>query len=156
MKSFTIRIPLTPKAKGSVRLGREGTYNPSARGMLEMKKYVQQSLGGVKQPLFKGPLLVIVQYRIPAPLSLPERKRKPQSCLPHARRPDGDNLDKFLGDALNGVLWEDDSRIAFSFRSKVWTDARVGETVLFVKEISEGAVDFSEILSELDANLRNQ
>jgi Holliday junction resolvase RusA-like endonuclease len=144
---------MTPKAKGSVRLGRMGTYNPSAKGMLEMRKYVQSQLVGKKLPLLKGPLLIAVQYRIPAPLSQPERRRKLLNYLPHTRRPDGDNLDKFLGDALNGVLWDDDSRIAFLFRSKVWTTDKTGETILYVKQMSDEIVNFCDILNELDNNI---
>lgn len=153
MKSFKVSIPYTPKAKGSVRLGRSGAYNPSVGGMTLMRKYVQKQLADAPQPLLKGSLLVMVHYKIPVPTSHPERKRKPQNCLPHIKRPDGDNLDKFLGDALEGVLWEDDSRIAFQFRAKTLTIDKVGKTELFVCELPPGVVSFAKILEEIGKNL---
>lgn len=103
-----------------------------------------------KLPMFTGPLLVVVQYRIPAPLSLPEKKRRPLHLEAHTKRPDGDNLDKFLNDALTGVLWDDDARIAFLFRSKINTKERIGETELFVRELDPGKVSHFDVLNDLE------
>lgn len=53
----------------------------------------------------------------------------------HLNRPDGDNLEKFLNDALNTVLWGDDSQIVYTIRSKTIIDSKVGETLLIVHEL---------------------
>lgn len=159
MSSFRVRIPYTPKPKGSVRMAKGGTtYNPSSRGMLQMRRFVESHAAaqGLKLPLLKGPVFVIVQYQIPDALSKQEKKRKLLNCHPHSKRPDGDNLDKFIGDSLNGVVWEDDARIAFMFRSKIVTSDRIGQTVLFAKEVPPGPVSFVEIVEELERNLLDQ
>jgi Holliday junction resolvase RusA-like endonuclease len=122
--------------------------------MARTKDYVKKHLEQHPLPkLLSGPLLVIAHYKIPAPKALPERKRLPQHTLPHAKKPDGDNLEKFLNDALNGVVWSDDSKIAWLLRSKSLTKAREGETVLFVRELDSEAPDYDAILTDICNNL---
>lgn len=41
---------------------------------------------------------------------------------PYNRRPDIDNLAKPIMDALNGVLWNDDSQITKVFAEKIYSD----------------------------------
>lgn len=153
MSTFKITIPFTPRAKASVR--RAGTnvfYNPSCKGMKKTREYVLQQ---ASIPfLLKGPLLVIVHYRIPAPLGTVQRKRDPQHNKPHNKRPDGDNLEKFLNDSLNGVVWTDDSQIAWLVRSKSLTKAKEGETILFVRELGDNIPDYCLILSEIQQHIR--
>lgn len=66
--------------------------------------------------------------------------------MPHLKRPDGDNLEKYLNDALTGVLWDDDSRIVWMLRSKTLTSDKEGCTVLYVQELADGAPDYQQIL----------
>lgn len=66
-----------------------------------------------------------------------------------AKRPDGDNLDKFLFDALTGVVWRDDSQVAWLLRSKSYTREEEGATILFVKEMAPGAPNYDEILATM-------
>lgn len=117
--------------------------------MMKTREYVKQQLKSDDFKPLKGPLLVITHYKIPSPLSLPERKRSKQNLLPHIKKPDGDNLEKFLNDALNGVVWEDDSRIAWLLRSKSITNSKEGETVIFIRELESGAPDYEVIISDL-------
>lgn len=79
--------------------------------------------------------------------------RKAQHLRPHIKKPDGDNLEKFLNDALNGVVWSDDSRIAYLVRTKTITDAKVGETIVFVRELKDEAPDYALILSDIQEHL---
>lgn len=39
------------------------------------------------------------------------RKSDPREAIPKISRPDGDNLFKMIGDALNGIVWADDALI---------------------------------------------
>jgi Holliday junction resolvase RusA-like endonuclease len=148
MSSFKITIPYTPKPKASVRLGRRGAYNPSSQGMALTRNYVIQNLP-IDFPLMTGPLLVIAHFMIPVPLTVKGTKRKSQHMLNHAKRPDGDNLEKFLNDSLNGVLWTDDSQIACILRTKTYTKEREGSTVLFVRELPLFNADLAEIFNDL-------
>lgn len=154
MSTYKITIPYTPKAKGSVRMGKYGCYNPSSSGMFKTREFVRKQLGTMKQPLLAGPLLVVAHYRLPAPLSAPGRKRRAQHLKPHTKKPDGDNLEKFLNDALNGILWTDDARIAWLLRSKTITDAKEGETIIFVREINDEIPDYNQILSDIMQHIR--
>jgi Holliday junction resolvase RusA-like endonuclease len=70
------------------------------------------------------------------------------------KKPDGDNLEKFLNDSLNGVLWDDDSKITWLYRSKTITDSKQGETVIFVREMSNGPADYELILSDIVEHMK--
>lgn len=104
-------------------------------------------------PLLSGPLLVVAHHLLPAPKSLSQVKRNLQDFLPHINKPDSDNLEKFLNDALNGLVWDDDSRIVWMLRSKHITAEKKGRTLLYVKELGTGQPNFSEILETINANL---
>ncbi len=103
MSTYTVNIPWCPKPKASIRLGVQHFYNPNARGMKATREHVRLEMIKRGIPMLHGPLFVIAHFRMPIPLSLPHAKRMEQHNLPHIKRPDGDNLEKFLNDALNGV-----------------------------------------------------
>lgn len=46
-------------------------------------------------------------------------KRRPMPRLPHTKKPDRDNLDKALLDALSGLLWRDDAQVCDGAVTKV-------------------------------------
>lgn len=156
MSCYKIRIPYTPKAKASVRTGRYGHYNPSCKGMLKTREFVRKYLKEhiTSKTLLNGPLLVIVHYRIPSPRSLSGRKRQLQNFLPHIKRPDGDNLEKYLNDALNGIVWDDDSRIAWLVRSKSLCYETEGETVIFVRELNNETPNYDLIMSDIIEHIK--
>lgn len=126
-------------------MGRSSFYNPSARGMKEVKEWVKKGLEGLATPLLTGPLLVVAHHLLPAPQSISQVKRNLQDFLPHINKPDSDNLEKFLNDALTGLVWDDDSRIVWMLRSKHITASRTGWTSLYVHELSFGPPNFTEI-----------
>ncbi len=156
--SYKITIPFTPQPKGSVRLGRSGYYNPSCKGMDITKKYVIKQLKRQypDAKLLCGPLLVIAHFMMPVPLSQSSGKRALRNFLPHIRKPDGDNLEKFLNDSLRGIIWEDDARIVWMLRSKTYTREKIGKTILFVRELENTAPNFDVILKEIENNINFQ
>lgn len=103
--------------------------------------------------LLKGPLLVIAHFMLPAPISKTLKFRVLRNFLPHIKKPDGDNLEKFLNDSLKGVIWEDDARIAWLLRSKNYTCNKKGRTILFVRELQNCAPDFDLILNDIEENI---
>lgn len=135
MSVYKIHIPWEPRPKASIRLGQNHYYNPSATGMKKTREYVREQMLEKNMPVLRGPLFVIMHFRIPAPLSLTTPKRMDLHMLPHAKRPDGDNLEKFLNDSLNGVLWVDDAHIAWLLRSKTLTFDKKGSTTVYVKPL---------------------
>lgn len=73
--------------------------------------------------------------------------------LPHIKKPDSDNLEKFLFDAMTGLLWDDDSRICWVLKSKSITKDNVGETLLAVTELDFLPPDFDKILKTIQNTL---
>lgn len=125
--------------------------------MLKTREFVRNSLQNQlakNEPLLTGALLVIVHFRIPAPLSQPGKKRALQNLLPHIKKPDGDNLEKFLNDSLNGLLWDDDARIAWLVRSKSVTSAKEGSTIIFVKEIPLSMPVYDELIADIIEHIK--
>ncbi len=149
MSSCKVVIPITPKPKASVQMTRGRWYNPSAKGMGEVTKYILKKFKDTPMPLLKGPLLVIVHFVLPAPPSLPQRKRELQNFRPHIKRPDGDNLEKFLNDSLTGVVWDDDARVSWMLRSKTITSEKKGYTVFYAQELNDEAPDYHGILQAI-------
>lgn len=152
MKCLKITIPFTPKAKASIRTGKYGHYNPSQKGMKLTTNYVR-SLVPPETPLLKGPLLIIAHYKIPSPLGLSTKRRKAQNYLPHLKKPDGDNLEKFLNDALSGVVWVDDAQIVWLLRSKTLTDEKIGCTELFIRELGNTVPDYEQIINDIKEHI---
>ena len=72
---------------------------------------------------FRQPLTVIMEFRFPRPKSHYCKKGlKDSAPFYHSSKPDGDNLYKFIGDALNGIFWYDDSLISRSFIMKRYAE----------------------------------
>lgn len=66
---------------------------------------------------------------------MPKKRKVELDKKPANIRPDGDNLEKFVADALNGIVWADDSQIALLVRSKSFTMESDGYTILAVQPI---------------------
>lgn len=150
MLTFRITIPIKPKPKASVRQKGRCFYNPSARGMIEVSKYVKARY---KQPLMTGPLLVVAHFLLPLALSLKGDSRLDRDRMPHIVKPDGDNLEKFLNDALKGIVWNDDAQITIMLRTKSYTNHKRGGTHLFIAELDNAQFDYEEIDNYLADNL---
>lgn len=154
MASFKTIIPLTPRPKASVRVGRYGSYNPSQKEMDKITQLVKSQLRGVEGALLQGPLLVIYHFHLPLPGICKGLKRPLKHMTPHNKRPDIDNLMKFVNDALNGVLWRDDSQIAYCMMTKSFTQDKKGYTELYAKELGDAKYNFDEIQKLINEFLR--
>lgn len=51
------------------------------------------------------------------------------------QRPDYDNLEKLVCDALNGIFWEDDCQVIGSVCMKHWTEAGSERTEVSIYEV---------------------
>jgi len=110
-----ITIPGKPIAKKRPRFVRRGkfvgTYNDQeteeGRWILEAKPQVTEKM--------QGPLSLTCQFFMPIPSGtsktrLAEIQKK---VIPHVKKPDLDNLIKFVKDCLNELAWRDDSQISY-------------------------------------------
>lgn len=62
------------------------------------------------------------------------------------KKPDGDNLEKYLNDSLTGIVWRDDSQITWILRSKTVTAEKEGYTIFYAQEIDHAQPNYDELL----------
>lgn len=66
---------------------------------------------------FEGPVRLSVTLLFPRPKS---HTKKQRASLAHIQKPDLTNIAKGIEDALNGVVWLDDSQIVVLVMQKSW------------------------------------
>ncbi len=97
---------------------RVSNYTPTRHPVNAFKSALQDALkrayGGA--PL-DGPLLLNVLFLMPRPKAMVWKKR-PMPRAFHDVKPDLDNLEKALKDALKGLAWRDDSQVADVIKRK--------------------------------------
>ena len=99
-----------PRVKAASRGGHSMVYTP--RGKVDTFKAAAQFAA---RSAYQGkpmdcPLRVDVEFVFPRPKSI-LWKTKPMPRLRHCKKPDTDNLQKALFDALNELIWRDDALI---------------------------------------------
>jgi Holliday junction resolvase RusA-like endonuclease len=135
MIEYTIVIPGVARGKGRPRFSRFGgrTYTDSKTSNAEawVKACAIDVIGGM--PLMVGPLNVDMTVVVGIPASWPKKKRAEAFAneLKPTGKPDLDNTAKLHFDALNGIVWADDSQIVSTTLAKVYGDAP--KTVLTVR-----------------------
>lgn len=118
-------IPGNPKALKRHRTFRRGKFNvnvdPSANDKADFL-----SMAMLNKPLdpIKEAISLYLEFRFARPKNHYNSKGKLKDSAPeyHTARPDFDNLEKFVADALNGVFWRDDSLICRSTTVKRYGD----------------------------------
>jgi Holliday junction resolvase RusA-like endonuclease len=87
-------------------------YTPGKHPVQDFKSTVRLAAGEAYDgPPLQGPPSLSVTFVLPRPQRLRWGNRPMPRC-PHASKPDVDNVAKALTDALNGLLWRDDSQVA--------------------------------------------
>lgn len=119
---FSFTVPGIPCGKGRPRFVRATgrTYTPSKTVSYEGLIAYAASAAMRGAALITAPVGVKVQAVFPIPASWPQKKKRAAQW--HTSKPDGDNIAKAVGDALNGIVWKDDSQIARMAISKVYGD----------------------------------
>jgi Holliday junction resolvase RusA-like endonuclease len=89
--------------------------------------FMREAAGVTEPPVFRVPYPdQALELRITATFSLPRsqhRKRTPRPRSWHTKKPDIDNILKWILDAGTGVLWTDDKQIA-SVSVAAWVGAQ--------------------------------
>jgi Holliday junction resolvase RusA-like endonuclease len=124
--------PIAKKRPRFVRRGNfVGTYNPQeteeGRFLFEIQKQWKE------KPL-EGPINLKVYFFLPIPKGTSRIKtvKMINGIIKHTKRPDCDNLIKFVKDCLNTVVWKDDSQIFLINAEKIYsTEPR---TSIFIEE----------------------
>jgi Holliday junction resolvase RusA-like endonuclease len=137
MAVVDITIPGTPTAKGrprfSRRSGRAFTPKKTQEAEDTLKQRAMALLMSQPGLPLRGPLRLEATFTSTVPKSWPKKKR--EAARAPTGRPDVDNLLKLATDALNGIVWVDDSQIVTIVCRKVYGD--VPSTRLIVNHEGE-------------------
>lgn len=111
-KSLFIVIPGELRGKGRPRFGNGRTFTDTKTTNAEawVRSCAVEQVG---QPALDVPLSVRIDYEVAIPKSWPKKKKamaRAMLLMPSVK-PDVDNVVKLVGDALNGIVWRDDSQI---------------------------------------------
>lgn len=98
--------PRAFNAGGSARI----VSAPSKHPVNDFKAAIKHEIGLLNPSPLTGPVTVHLYFVMPRPKAL-FWKSRPMPRIPHAKKPDVDNLAKSVLDACNELLWRDDSQI---------------------------------------------
>lgn len=138
MLEFT--VPTAPVAKARARSTRSGHhYTPQKTVDFEsiVAWHAKAAMAG--KPLYEGALIVTLYYGIPIPKNLEPRIKRGEIIYP-TKRPDMDNYEKSVLDAMNGIVYKDDAQIVATFHKKRYT--RNPRVVISVDSATEYATEF--------------
>jgi len=126
--SIYFTIPGKPIAKKRPRFYRRGNYvgvyndqqTEEGRWLWEAKQELIKQ--GISK-LIEGPVILKVSFIMPIPKNTPKKilkELKDSKVMWHDKRPDLDNLIKFVKDCLNNLLYKDDSQVCYIAAMKVY------------------------------------
>lgn len=121
--TVSFKIPGRVGGKGRPRFtvvdGQPRAFTPAKTRSTEamVRDFAEQAMGG--SPLLEGAVQVSIQVNLERPKSW-TRKKIDANPFPTGK-PDLDNVVKLIGDALNGVVWRDDSQISELYVSRNFT-----------------------------------
>jgi len=119
MIAFVVHGQPKAQPRARSRVGFRGVYNPpTAKGWKELV-YAAACAQRQEKPL-EGPLRVDLWFYMPRPKSK-SRKKDPDGPIWHIAKPDRDNLDKAVLDAITqSGLWTDDCIVCDGRISKMY------------------------------------
>jgi len=122
--SLIITIPGKPIAKKRPRFARRGKFVVAySDQQTEEGKWILTARQFIKEKIPEGvPILLKCIFWMPIPKSISQRKHAEILHERHIRKPDLDNMLKFIKDCLNGELWNDDSQVAEVRMGKIYDD----------------------------------
>jgi Holliday junction resolvase RusA-like endonuclease len=95
-------------------------YDPSAA---DKKDFLAMAMSCKPDKPFEGPLRVRTEFYFDRPKSHYNSKGlKPTAPEYKVSRPDKDNLEKFVYDALNGIFYKDDAQIVHTLSLKRYAE----------------------------------
>lgn len=122
--SLTFIIPGAPYGKGRPRIGKVGAHARmfTPEKTVNYENLVRHSafLAMDGAPLLEGPILVRMNIgcTIPASWSNKKRAQALNGEIFPTTKPDIDNVEKAIFDAMNGVVWRDDVQVVDVIKQK--------------------------------------
>lgn len=124
MTTISFTVPGPPKGKQRARITKRGfSYTPKETVTYEsMVRYAFVGVASMDFQPYDGPVEIEVESVHPIPSSWTKKKKALAAsgtmfCM---TKPDWDNIGKIVCDALNGVAFTDDARIASAKIRKVY------------------------------------
>lgn len=157
MDSISFSIPGRIKGKGRPKFARRGAfvhaYTPAdtANSEAMVRSIAAEAMGG--RPLFQGPLILDVAMVLNTPASW--SKKKKAAAIYVTGKPDIDNIAKLIGDALNGIVWADDSQLCDLHFRRRYLDGRGEYTEISIRAAGEEWITRREVARrpEIEAGL---
>ena len=131
-----ITIKGNPIAKKRPRFARRGnfvkTYNDQ---QTEEGRWLWEAMPQITKK-FTGAVKLTVSFCFNRPKShygtgKNSKRLKVNAPVSHTKKPDLDNLVKFVKDCLNGQAWDDDAQVCKLFATKEYGDAK---TIIYIQE----------------------
>jgi Holliday junction resolvase RusA-like endonuclease len=123
---ITFTIPGKPYPQKRPRVTKFGTFMPKENREAEklIKACLAQAFPGKRLSPTQRPLRLSLLCAFAPAASWPQWKREAAIAgeIAHTMTPDGDNLAKTVKDALNRVIWQDDSQIVTTEVRKCWDE----------------------------------
>lgn len=127
-------IPGLPRGKGRPRMTRSGhVYTDAKTASFEgaVRGIAARAMADAGLAMASGvPVRVLIAIAVPCPASY-SRKRRAAALDGNAApyKPDVDNVAKSILDAMNGIVYDDDSRVVELAVSKRYADGAAGTEV---------------------------
>lgn len=131
--SITITVYGIAVPKGRPRVAVRGSYPViyTPTKTKDWENLIKMAAQGKVKELITDPVFLIINFYLPRPKSLPKK------VIHHVKRPDLDNLGKAVMDALNGVIWKDDSQVVYKYLHKCY-DGERPRVEIAVKPLAKG------------------
>jgi len=148
MPELLITIPGKPIAKKRPRFARRGkfvtTYNCQETEEGRFMFSIMAQLPEGWQPI-QGPVRLEALFMMPIPCSS-NKKRLDMALgnIRHVKKPDTDNLVKFVKDCANGIIWKDDSQVYSIYATKFYAETP-GTTITIRWENETAAVSAAKV-----------
>lgn len=130
----TFTIPGLPRGKGRPRMTRNGhVYTDAKTASFEgmVRSFAAQAMANAGLAMASGvPVRVLIAIAVPCPASYSRKRRAAAldgGVAPF--KPDVDNVAKSILDAMNGIVYDDDSRVVELAVSKRYADWMAGTEV---------------------------
>ena len=129
--STTFEVMGRPVPKARARGGRNGFYTPARTKTYETR------VAATGRKHFTSPhecaVKVSMWFTFTPAKSWSKKKTAEHMSTFHQQKPDLDNLEKSILDALNGIAYDDDKRVAWVEKRKVW--GPTGKVVVTVEPL---------------------
>ena len=123
----TFEVPGDPHGKGRPKFARRGnfvqTYTDAKTVSYEDLVRFHANIAMIDLAPIEGPVAVYIYIKLAVPKSY--SKKRTEACLSGLERPtkkpDWDNVAKSICDAMNGIVYQDDTQIVDAYVTKVYS-----------------------------------